>query len=41
MSKIQIYFLDLIRNEFDTPDLDIGSIAKLIIKRRVLLEKFI
>jgi hypothetical protein len=33
MSKIQIYFLDLIRYELGTPDLDTGSIAKWIIKK--------
>jgi len=33
MSKIQIYFLDLIRYEFGTPDLHTESIVKWIIKK--------
>jgi hypothetical protein len=41
MRKIQIYFLDPIRPEFGTPDLDTESIGKRIIKRRALLENFI
>jgi hypothetical protein len=41
MRKIQIHFLDLIGSEFGSPDLDTESIAKCIIRRRALLEKFI